>query len=310
MREHRQPRAAWERFVTAYGDWLVGHQNPDGSFYRAYNPDGSVFRQRDGCNRSGFGDSKLNTTHPVRFLVALYFATGEKRYLASALAAGEFAFRNIYLPGLYVGGTADNPNTLDKEAGVQALHAFLALYDATGEARWLDAAADAATFTETWMYAWNFAIRDAPAHYAYAGAQGQSLIATGHSATDVYLGFAAYDFYRLHLLRNDPHFLQVARNFAHNTKLTTQLTGVPAQQFGFAHAGLVGEAVDLSNLRYIDSSGAHSWLPWVTIAEIEALEKLEDLFGLMSIDEIERMPAAARSRRIYPVPGSLGFGRN
>ncbi|MGD0479091.1 MAG: hypothetical protein ABSA42_02895 [Terracidiphilus sp.] len=315
MREHGEPHPNWERFVIAYGNWLVRHQNSDGSVNRAFNPDGTIFRQRQGCSRTGFGESKFNTTHPVRFLVGLYFATGDTRFLNSAKAAGEFAYTNIFAPGLYVGGTADNPDTLDKEAGVQALHAFLALYDATGSSRWLDAAADAAAFTETWMYAWNFAIRDASPQYAYAGMQGQSLIATGHSATDVYLGFAAYDFYRLHLLRVDPdsHFLQIARYFASNTKLSTQLTAVPTQNFGFAHSGLVGEAVNLSNLQYLNSpGGAHSWLPWLTIAEIESLQKLQDTFGSMSIEEIESLPLntrRAKAHHIYTAPGSLGFGK-
>ncbi len=310
MREHHQDKPSWDRFVRAYGDWLVRTQNPDGSFYRAFNPGGAMFQSRPGCNTKAFGESKFNTTHPIRFLVGLYFASGDKRYLHSALAAGKFSYENIYKPGLYVGGTADNPNTLDKEAGIQALHAFLALYDATHENSWLDAAVDAANFSETWMYAWTFAIRDSPPQYAYANTRGQSLIATGHSGTDIYLAFAAYDFYRLHLLRDDPssHFLQVARFFAENTKLTTQLTNMPSQNFGFAHPGLVGEAVNLSNLRYIDSAGSHSWLPWLTIAEIEPLQKLQDVFGNMSIDEIEQLPLTTRQKRngsIYRVLGTF-----
>ncbi len=120
------------------------------------------------------------------------------------------------------------------------MRAALALYDGTGDARWFIAAREAANFTETRSYSWNWPIKNAP-QYAYAGTRGNSLIATGHCGADISLSFDSYNFYRLHLLADDPtnHYLRFALDIENNTKLTTQLTGVPTQQFGFGKA--VGE---------------------------------------------------------------------
>ncbi len=319
MREQHQPVPEWESFVTAYGDWLVAHQNADGSFYRAFNPDGSVFNNAgSGCNRNGYGTSKSNTTHPIRFLVELYFASGDTRFLTAAVRAGQFSYANFFEKNSYVGGTPDNGNTIDKEAAVEALHAFLSLYDATGTARWLDAANGAADFVETWMYAWNFGLKDAPPDFTYAGEQGSGLIATGHSGADAFLNFEVYDMYRLHLFGDDAnnHRLAVAQYLATNSKMTTQLTGVERQQFGDAYNGLLREANDFSTMRYkapaadAKPAGSNSWLPWLTEAEIEPLQLLKQNFKSTSISVIEQQSVAERQQEnthTHVRPGSLGW---
>ncbi len=320
MRQLHQPVSRWETFVTAYGDWLVEHQNSDGSFYRAFNPDGSVFTNKSpGCNRNGFGTSKSNTTHPIRFLAELYFVSGNKNYLEAARKAGEYAYLNSFEKNSYVGGTPDNGNTIDKEAAVEALHAFLALYDLTADRKWLIAANAAADVVESWMYAWNFGLKNAPPDFAYAGEQGSGLIATGHSGADAFLNFEAYDMYRLHLFGDDAnnHRLAVARYFANNGKMTTQLTGSAAQQFGDSLNGLLREASDFSYMTYQkpppDSrpAGSNSWLPWLSEAEIEPLQLLLQHFHSTSIQKIEQQPNALRLREntgTHPEPGTIGWG--
>ncbi len=315
MRQHKMPQLAWEKFAQGFGDWLVANQNADGSYYRAYNPDGTVFTNTGtGCDRNGFGTSKFDTTHPVRFLVSLYFATGQQKYLTAAEQAGNYALGAIYKPVQYVGGTTDNPNALDKEGGVEALHAALALYDATHAAKWLTAAQEAANYVETWMYAWNFPISNAPLAYQYAGTQGSSMIATGQSGSDIFLAFEAYDFYRLHLLGDDAndHYLQIAGFLENNTKLTTQVTGVSEQQFGYSYDGLVGEANELSFMTYLGGTSAGSWLPWLTEAEIEPLQRLEDTFGSTSIQQDQSQSPSVLNydnQHVYPAPGSIGWGQ-
>ena len=314
MRQHHTPKPAWEQLAQGFGNWLVANQNADGSFYRAYKPDGTVFVSATGCDSNGFGTSKFNTTHPVRFLVSLYFATGDHKYLQAAMKAGDYAYGAIYQPTQFVGGTTDNPDALDKEGGVEALHAALALYDATHSEKWLDAARAAANYSETWMYAWDFPITNAPLAYQYAGTRGSSMIATGQSGSDIFLAFEAYDFYRLHLLGDDRagHYLQIAYYLENNTKLTTQITGVAQQQFGYAYSGLVGEANDLSFITYQGGTSAGSWLPWLTEAEIEPLQRLADTFGSTSIREDQKQePFALRweNEHVYPAPGSIGWGR-
>ncbi len=60
-------------------------------------------------------------------------ATGDATYKNAAIKAGEFIWNNGQKGGLFVGGTIDNPNVIDKEAGTLSLEAYLFLLETTGE---------------------------------------------------------------------------------------------------------------------------------------------------------------------------------
>jgi hypothetical protein len=383
MRQYGQPMPTWESFVTSYGSWLAANQNTNGSFFRAYNSAESTSNPGEGysyvtgsanqnnlpCNSDGasfkglqpnttpgvtYPASTTGTTHPIRFLVGLYFAQGVPAgssvspYLTAAINAGCYAYANINAVtdpdpvcasinnnieittamGGYRGGTTDNPDTIDREAGVEALHGFLALYDATQDSYWLDAAVSAADFVETWLYSWNFSIQNflypqiagGPLKaFDYAGTQGSSLVATGLSASDIFLSFEAYNFFRLHLLTADPnsHYLTIAEFLQNNATLTTQYSANSNQTFGYAQDGFAGEATDLSLMEYVAGGSATSpapvdtWLPWLTEAEIEPLQQFQDTFGNMSIANILTQSSSTlqseNTTKVYPAPGSIGW---
>ncbi|MBB6734405.1 discoidin domain-containing protein [Cohnella zeiphila] len=158
MEENGQTKTAWLNYAQTFGDWLVANQNADGSYYRIYNQAGNPVHT-----------GKFNTTNPIRFLIKLYRVTNDMDYLNAAVAAGDYAYDHVYETTQYVGGTSDNNNTIDKEAGALAINAFLALYDATKTAKWLTAAQGAAAYTETWTYAWNYEITPGGTRWAAAG---------------------------------------------------------------------------------------------------------------------------------------------
>jgi hypothetical protein len=275
MRDRGTSVPAWENYARRFGDWLVTHQNPDGSYYRSYNLAGTAPDNQ----------AKYNTHNAVPFLMELAAYTGDTRYRAAALRAGEFAWQNVHLPSAYVGGTPDNNNVTDKEAPSLALRAFLSLYDHTRDARWLQAAQRAGDFAETWAYAWNYPVASSRAAYAKYGVRGQSLIATGHSAMDTWHSASLCDFYRLYRATNDPHYLQYARLLANEAKLTTQY---PGNSLGYARDGLLEEAIGLSDLRY---GGVSLWLPWNSVAHAEPLALLKDTYGNMDIDALSASPS-------------------
>lgn len=138
---------SWIDYVVSYGDFLVNMQNADGSWARSYNQNGTV-------SNSG----KYNTTNPIRFLVKLHLVTGDTDYRDAAIAAGNWSVTNIVDEFSFAGGTPDNDNTLDKEAGMLALNAFNSLYDLTSESIWLDAAVESAYYLESWTYIQDFDI--------------------------------------------------------------------------------------------------------------------------------------------------------
>ncbi|OXM85998.1 RICIN domain-containing protein [Paenibacillus rigui] len=135
----------WMIYVQKFGDFLVTKQAADGSWARSYNIDGTV--QNAG---------KFNTTNPIRFLIKLYLATHDPRYYTAAIQAGNWSLTNVDQTYSYVGGTPDNNNTMDKEAGMMALNAFNSLYDVTGDSKWLSAAKNAGNYVQSWTFAYNY----------------------------------------------------------------------------------------------------------------------------------------------------------
>lgn len=267
LKRHGEVKEEWFDFCRRFGDRLGEVQGEDGSFARAYGRDGRAVHK-----------GKYNTSNVIRFLINLYFAAGEKRYRDIAVRAGEFCYGYIYKKMCYIGGTADNDNTIDKEAGMQALYAFLALYDLTGENKWIEAARGAADFCETWTYSWTFPIKPCKGNAVFheVNQTGLSLIATGHSHCDVMMGYCPFDYYRLYLLTGDEHYMEFAEMILCNTKQTTDWDG----KHGHAYPGLVEESGEIA-LQY--HNGLGKWLPWCTIAEIETLSRLEEWFGSMEL---------------------------
>lgn len=336
----------WESFADQYAQWLVTSQRADGSFARAYSPDGTVWKESTSCqyNYPVYAASSLNSTFPIRFLVEMWFATKNPAYEQAALKAGAWSLDHIYSPTAYAGGITDS-NTLDREAGVQAIHAAMALYDMVSadisladqerlKDTWLKAAEQAATFSETWQYVWRFPVVDASApsedpsggyypQYVYAGSLASSISKIGASTSDIYMSIAAFDYYRLHLLTHEPagtgHYGSFARLLANNTKLTTQLTNVPGQNFGWFHNGTLTEATDLANMRLAYPANATSppadvnWVPWLTNTETDPEVRLKKAFGSYSVQQLldnEANPQTyeryvENNQRIYPQPGTL-----
>ena len=291
-RQHGRDRPEWLAFCRRYGNWLVQAQNADGSYFREYGFDGLPIER-----------SKDTTDQPIRFLSDLFLATGDERYKQAALRAGEFCLHSVHEAYAYVGGTPDNPNVMDKEAGMMALDAFLSLYDLMADKRWLTAAVQAAWYSETWVYAWNIPMPDGDPKMVFPKNRttvGLSLIATGHSGSDTYMAAAPFLFYRLFLLTGEPHFREMARLLLYDTKQLLDWDGT----LGYAYPGLQTEALSLPPRR---GHGVTHWLPWLTVTQLEPLVSLKEVFGSYDIDSIEKLPLAERRRRNAQFSKTRGF---
>jgi hypothetical protein len=280
LRRRGNERPAWLDFCRRTADWLLTAQNEDGSFFRAYHADGSVRME-----------SKSNTPSVIRFLVQFSLVTGDEAYRDAAIRAGEWSFENSYRNLEYRGGTCDNADIQDKEAGIYALFGFLALYDLTGEERWLEGAIGAADYTETWTYAWSFPVRtDWPRHpFNRYSISGQSIITIGGGA-DVYMASCSYTYYRLYLLTGDEHYLDFAEFIHNNTRQSTDVDG----GVGYALPGLGHESGDFTSQTL---RSHYHWLPWCTFVEVDPASRLYDTFGVYEIADAQKLPPDERARR-------------
>lgn len=292
MRWHGRDKPQWLAFCRRYGDRLVQAQNSDGSWARAFDFSGHVV-----------SPAKDATDQAIPFLVDPSLATGDTKYRAAALKAGEFCWAAVHQAYAYGGGTPDNPNVLDKEGGMMALAAFLSLHDISRDPRWLRAASQAAQYCETWVYCWNIPMPPSDPKVVYPRNRttvGLSLIATGHSGADNYMAAAPFLYYRLALSTGDAHFRDTARMLLHDTKQMTDWDGT----LGYRYPGLLTEVLGLPPLR---GHGLTHWLPWLSAAILEPLARLQETFGSMDIDQIEALPKAQRMALNAQFARSHGF---
>jgi hypothetical protein len=151
------------------------------------------------------------------------------------------------------------------------------LQRSTGDAVWLQRAVTAGSIAETWIYAWDLAM---PVDALEADLDwkpgvptvGVQLIATGVSTCDGFLAMNAASFAQLALLTGDEHFLHVARIVTHGTKA---MLALPGRTFDLRGPGWQQEHWSLAIPRGRGLS--RDWLPWVPVANVEGIMRLEDL---------------------------------
>lgn len=275
--------SSWEKAVKKMGAALVRVQNSDGSFYRAYNVDGSVCR--DNSSDAYQGESKLNTPVALRFLCNMYKYTGDVKYKNAAIKAAEFCYNELYLgAGKYVGGTPDNPNVPDKEAAIFALYGFSAIYDLTGEEKYAKALEHAAVSAMSWVYTYDFSVSfsttdeyDSLNIFKDGGTAGWTIIATGHSAIDVFGSNAYYELFRQYVRTGNTAYLTVSRLLENNLRNAMDLSG----KWNYKYAGFSLEACNVADMIFYTAENG-VWLPWISAAYVEPMLRLNDAFGQMS----------------------------
>ena len=202
--------ADWRPSVIKVVDKLLGYQASDGGFPRAWNHNGSVFNA-----------STTNTAHIIPLLVDLFVITKQPRYHDAALLAGQHVIANQVATYNFVGGTPDNPDVIDKEAGAKALSALLALYDLSGDKVYIRHAVTAAGFVCSWTYFHDVAIPDGSHDQAFPkgrGTRGSGIIATGHSGADTFSSIIWFDLLRLYVLTGDVYWQRQAVFHAYASK--------------------------------------------------------------------------------------------
>ena len=270
----------WEEAMLKIADFLVENQNHDGSYYRAYNVDGTVCT--DTLSEAYQGTSKLNTPVAVRFLCNVYDYTNDTKYRNAAIKAADFCYEQLYCElGKYVGGTPDNPNVADKEAAIYALFAFSSVYDMTGDEKYYPALEHAAVSAMSWIYTYDFSVPyssisvyDKLNIFKEGNTAGWSIIATGHSAIDVFGASAYYELFKQYLRSGDEAYQMMAGLLQNNTKKAMDLSG----ERGYLYGGFALEACNVADqVFYTAENGV--WLPWISAAFMEPMIHMKDTFG-------------------------------
>jgi hypothetical protein len=235
----------WRETARRFGNFLLEVQNDDGSWHRAYTPEGDCIRANDWFGTTE-RQAKSATAIPIPYLLALAGRLPEEagqRYVTAAARAAAYVIREHVPSDDYRGGTLDNPNVVDKEAALLTMRALLSLYERIREGRYLDGAIRAASLGLTWHSIWNVpnipGTRLARASVRSVGWGGINSV-WGAGVTDIYTLFFLEDWVRLRQLTGDALFTRIADLIAHGTQ---QILAHPGELHGFADIGMQPEGI-------------------------------------------------------------------
>jgi hypothetical protein len=287
---------SWKEAVLAFGAFLLRAQNEDGSYYRCYNRDGGIFKDGDNGIADPGGnicqsDSKENTAMAVRFLVDMYEFTGDEAYKNAAIRAAEYVYENQYSRGYYIGGTCDNANVIDKEAGVFALYCYDAMYTLTQDEKWIDPMKQAAAFVMSMVQCFSFPAGE-ESNLKASGAfkagynDGSSFITSEMDGIDNFAAVVYYHLFKLYIITGDPIYFYQAEFMQQNSKSTMDWDG----KLGYAYKSLVPEATSIDEFMFFSAGDDHGvmgvWLPWQSVANATPIIDMKLTFGVSDVADL------------------------
>jgi hypothetical protein len=258
----------WLRWCRSFADWLLTQQRDDGSWPRSWVAGKGEPRET----------SSTATYNPVALMVRMTEETGDKKYLASAVRAADFVWASFGSKGVFIGGATDNPNIVDKEAGMLSMEAFLALYENTKEPKWLERAKAAGDYAESWIWIWNVPMpigrNEAEIHWktgaSTIGTQG--ITAQAFATVDTYASWSVPAYARLYKYTNDAHYLDVARVLLHGSMA---MLALPGRTYDFLGTGWEQEHWKMGpNTR--GYGGHRAWLPWMSTNHLHGITGVEE----------------------------------
>ena len=200
--------ARWEECFRKEADALV-------ALFRRYGEFGQLVHA---CTGEMYTP---NSTAGASCIGALAYASkyyGNPEYLKIAEEAAEYYYQEQLSKGYSGGGPAEILQAPDSESAAQLTESYTALYELTGEDKWLKYARDAAALFSTWVVSYDY-------HFPEESCFGKAGVkATGsvwanvqneHSAPGIYV--MSGDFL-LKLFRStgDMRYLELCKDMAHN----------------------------------------------------------------------------------------------
>lgn len=191
-----------------------------------------------------------NSTNGALCIGALAYASkyfGEPRYMALAERAGQYYYDKHLSQGYVGGGPAEILQAPDSEASAQLCESYTALYELTGDEKWLRYACDAAAYFSTWVVSYDYRFPDSSRmHQMGTKAAGSvwASIQNEHSAPGIYV-VSGDCLLKLYRATGDTRYLELLRDIAHNVVQYVHTDGNPIQPHG--KNGYVTERVNIGD---------------------------------------------------------------
>jgi hypothetical protein len=285
----------WLAVAESFGRFLVGAQEGDGSWRRAYGFDGAPITEP----RAWFGRVDLNqkssTATAVPFLVALHRITGGDEWLQAARRAERFAAEHFVADMKFNGGIHDSiysrAQLVDSESILFCMRASLHVWEQTGAEEVLKTAVDAARILATWIYLWDVPLPPAStlARYGFRSTGWSACDTAGAGYIHPYEIHAAPELAALAHAVGDDALFRVAELVLVGSSETV---ATPSNDWGYARLGLQEEGLLVSWWLIDDpmfdgtgfggrgkGEGNKTCLPWISAVSIDAYDEMMRRFG-------------------------------
>ena len=167
--------------------FALSAQKETGEYAKSWNADGSVKQQEGtiGC-------------FLIPAMLEAYKRTDDRAYLDSAIRAFDCYYKELADYGFTTAGALDT-YCIDKESSSPLLSAAIALYDVTGDQKYVGCAEDIAWYLSTWMmhYTVKYPAETSLAEIGY-DTMGATAVSTAHNAIDQYALHDVLSFLRLY----------------------------------------------------------------------------------------------------------------
>ncbi|MCW2847928.1 MAG: hypothetical protein JWR90_1902 [Marmoricola sp.] len=189
--------AKWLEAGQRFGEFLLSTQAEDGSWYRAYDPQGEGLTSPAAWFGASYAEQKSGTIFPIPILAALHRLTGKDRYKAAAAKAADFIIDTFVGPTLYMGGLNDTTHIksvkTDSVGVMFVMRSLLKAYEITHDERHLAASVKSAKILASWVYLWNVPFPEGTllerSHFQSTGWAGCDVIASGSYLDNEFLEF-------------------------------------------------------------------------------------------------------------------------
>ena len=198
-------RPSYEKRTYGLCDFFVSAQQESGEFAKAYFMDGSI-------------DSPHGSVGAFILigLFAAYNASGNRKYLDSALRGLDFYLNEFNKGGCTTAGALDS-NCIDKESGAPVLRAAMMAYEVTKDEKYLDASVDLAYYLASWQYHYSVEFpADSQLALHKVDTYGSTAVSAAHNAIDHYGIYYIPEYLKLAELTGNDIWRQRARALWYN----------------------------------------------------------------------------------------------
>ena len=253
-----------EYLKTAYSicDFALARQDAEGSFAKSWDDEGNLLAKKGtiGC-------------FLILPILTAYKKSGDKKYLDSAMRAFDFYYQGLKRDGFTTAGALDT-YSIDKESSSPLLRDALALYNVTGDKKYIECAEKIAWYLCTWMM--HFTVEypeDCLISKMGYDTFGSTSVSTPHNALDQYALRDVLSFLELYEITGYVQWRERALAFWCNACQCIS-DGTMYLNGRLRPAGAQDEAVFHTRWgRYgVKPFGPSQWLPaWPTAFRLESL---------------------------------------